>query len=113
IIDTVQSRGYVEKGEGEGTPRDVIVLSLKDQQFEREVIEEKTGADRGKLVPTPSGELIADFLTDHFEPVVDYNFTANVEKHFDEIAENKLERNKMLEDFYTPFHELIVNSGGI
>ena len=113
IIDTVQSRGYVEKGEGEGTPRDVIVLSLKDQQLDREVIQEKTGADRGKLVPTPSGELIADFLTDHFEPVVDYSFTANVEKYFDDIADNKLERNKMLEDFYTPFHELIVNSGGI
>lgn len=113
IIDTVQTRGYVEKGEGEGSTREVVVLDLKDQAVSRDIVEEKTGADRGKLVPTPSGELIADFLTDHFERVVDYGFTASVEEHFDEIANNKLERNKMLEDFYTPFHDLIVKSGGI
>ncbi|MEO5499014.1 MAG: type I DNA topoisomerase [Candidatus Saccharimonadales bacterium] len=113
IIDTVQSRGYVEKGEGEGTPREVIVLTLKSDAVSREVVEEKTGADRGKLVPTPAGELIADFLTDHFERVVDYSFTSNVEEYFDDIAENKLDRNKMLKDFYTPFHELIEKSGGI
>ena len=113
IIDTVQTRGYVEKGEGEGTPRDVVVLSLDDSAVNREVVQEKTGADKGKLIPTPSGELIADFLTDHFEQVVDYGFTASVEEHFDDIAESKLERNKMLEDFYTPFHKLIERSGGI
>lgn len=113
IIDTVQTRGYVEKGEGEGTPREIIVLDLKDDVLERRTVEEKTGADRGKLVPTPSGELISDFLTDHFERVVDYGFTASVEEHFDDIAENKLDRNKMLSDFYTPFHELIEQSGGI
>ncbi len=151
IIDTIQSRGYVEKGEGEGTPRDVIVLSFTparrstasvtetsaarvsadesstetrreavsgDDSGEktgliREVIQEKTGADRGKLVPTPSGELIADFLTSHFDKVVDYGFTASVEEHFDDIAESKMKRNDMLEDFYTPFHDLIVKSGGI
>lgn len=113
IIDTIQSRGYVEKGEGEGTPREIVVLNLKDEHVEREIVEEKTGADRGKLVPTPSGELISDFLTDYFDKVVDYGFTASVEKHFDEIAENTLDRNKMLLEFYTPFHELIVRSGGI
>jgi DNA topoisomerase-1 len=79
----------------------------------RQVVTEKTGADKGKLIPTPSGELIVDFLTSHFDKVVDYGFTASVEEHFDEIAENKLERNKMLEDFYTPFHKLIEQSGGI
>jgi DNA topoisomerase-1 len=114
IIDTVQTRGYVEKGEGEGTERDVIVLSyVPAAAIERQVVQEKTGADRGKLVPTPSGELIADFLTDHFEQVVDYGFTASVEEHFDDIADNKRSRNEMLEEFYTPFHELIVRSGGI
>jgi DNA topoisomerase-1 len=143
IIDTVQTRGYVEKGEGEGTPRDVIVLSVGEQRRDasndslapsalsdaagdtdqviagesngviRKIVQEKTGADRGKLVPTPSGELIADFLGDHFDKVVDYGFTADVEKHFDDIANSKLDRNKMLEEFYTPFHELIVKSGGI
>jgi len=113
IIDTVQTRGYVEKGDGEGTPREVIELTLENGNLGREVVEEKTGADKGKLVPTPSGELIADFLTDYFNKVVDYGFTASVEEHFDEIAEDKLDRNKMLLDFYTPFHELIEQSGGI
>ncbi len=113
IIDTVQTRGYVEKGEGEGTPRELIVLTTKNNEVEREVVTEKTGADRGKLVPTPSGELIADFLGDHFDKVVDYGFTASVEEHFDDIAGSKLDRNQMLKDFYTPFHELIVKSGGI
>ena len=113
IIDTVQTRGYVEKGEGEGTERDVIVLSTTGQSVDREIVKEKTGADRGKLVPTPSGELIADFLGDYFDQVVDYGFTASVEKHFDDIADNKLDRNKMLADFYTPFHDLIEQSGGI
>lgn len=159
IIDTVQTRGYVVKGEGEGTPRDVVVLSIgQDSTVEplgsasdetsaarasqgagalaearreavsedvagkeatvkngviRQIVQEKTGADRGKLVPTPSGELIADFLSDHFEPVVDYKFTANVEEYFDKIATGALARNTMLEGFYKPFHELIEQSGGI
>jgi DNA topoisomerase-1 len=113
IIDTIQTRGYVERGEGEGTERDVILLSYANDTVNREVVTEKTGADRGKLVPRPAGELIADFLGDHFEQVVDYGFTASVEKHFDDIANEKLERNKMLEAFYTPFHTLIEQSGGI
>lgn len=113
IIDTVQTRGYVVKGEGEGTPRDVIVLGYDGNSVEREIVQEKTGANRGKLVPTPAGELIADFLGDHFEQVVDYDFTANVEQEFDRIAEDKLARNAMLKAFYTPFHTLIEQSGGI
>lgn len=113
IINTVQVRGYAVKGEGEGEPRDVIVLSLNKDEVTREIIQEKTGSDRGKLVPTPSGEVVSDFLTGHFDQVVDYGFTAKVEEEFDEIATGKLERNKMLQDFYTPFHELIEKSGGI
>jgi DNA topoisomerase-1 len=113
IIDTVQTRGYVEKGDGEGSERDVVVLRLLDGEVDREVIQEKTGSTKGKLVPTPAGELIAGFLSDHFEPVVDYGFTASVEEHFDEIAENKLARNKMLQDFYDPFHALITKSSDI
>jgi len=113
IINTVQVRGYAEKGEGEGTPRDVIVYNLKDGQVNREVIQEKTGADRGKLVPTAAGQVVSDFLTNHFDQIVDYGFTAKVEEEFDEIAQGKLERNSMLEDFYKPFHQLITESGGI
>lgn len=113
IINTVQVRGYAVKGEGEGTPRDVIVLNLKDKKLGREVIAENTGADRGKLVPTPVGMIISDFLVEHFEPVIDYDFTAEVEQEFDQIAAKKLERNKMLKSFYEPFHKLVEKSGNV
>lgn len=131
IINTVQTRGYVERGESEGNEREVIVLAYQPGDREassvkdavtltgnvgpiiRTIVTEKTGSDRGKLVPTPAGELIADFLTNHFEPVVDYGFTASVEEHFDDIASAALERNRMLSDFYGPFHALIDKSGDI
>ena len=113
IIDTVQTRGYVEKGDSEGQPRDVIVLSYNGEEVSRDVVQEKTGSTRGKLIPTPSGELIADFLTDHFTQIVDYDFTANVETEFDKIAAADLAKSAMLNGFYTPFHKLIEQSGGI
>ena len=113
IIDTVQTRGYVEKGDSEGQPRDVIVLNYNGEEVSRDVIQEKTGSTRGKLIPTPSGELIADFLTDHFTQIVDYDFTANVETEFDKIAAANLAKSAMLNGFYTPFHKLIEQSGGI
>ena len=113
IIDTVQTRGYVEKGDSEGQPRDVIVLSYNGEEVSRDIVQEKTGSTRGKLIPTPSGELIADFLTDHFTQIVDYDFTANVETEFDKIAAAELAKSAMLHGFYTPFHKLIEQSGGI
>jgi DNA topoisomerase-1 len=113
IINTVQVRGYAEKGENEGSPRDVVCLSLQDNSITRDVEQEKTGSDRGKLVPTPSGEVLSDFLINHFEPVVDYDFTAKVETEFDKIAAGALARNTMLDHFYTPFHILIENSDNI
>lgn len=113
IINTIQARDYAVKGEGEGEPRDVITFTLNGDTVEREVIQEKTGSDRGKLVPTAIGMMISDFLTEHFEQVVDYGFTAEVEEDFDKIAAGALARNVMLEKFYTPFHELIGKSGDI
>ncbi|MDB5180007.1 MAG: topA [Candidatus Saccharibacteria bacterium] len=114
IINTIQARDYVVKGDGEGEERDVITLTAgASRDVEREVIKEKTGSDKGKLVPTGVGQMISDFLTDHFEQVVDYSFTANVEEDFDKIAAGALARNVMLEKFYEPFHKLIENSGGI
>ena len=113
IMNTIQTRGYAEKGDSEGTPRDVILLQLIDNKVEREIIQEKTGSNKGKLVPTPAGELISGFLTDHFDRVVDYGFTADVEKDFDDIAGDRLARNAMLEKFYAPFHALIEQSGNI
>lgn len=114
IINTVQARGYAEKGEGEGVERDVITLAVTPgASVNREVVQEKTGSDKGKLVPTSIGMMISDFLGDYFEQVVDYGFTADVEEEFDQIATGALARNVMLEKFYTPFHKLIENSGGI
>ena len=113
IINTVQVRGYAIKGEAEGTPRDVIQLTLGGDSVKREVIQEKTGSDKGKLVPTASGQVVSDFLANHFDQIVDYGFTANVEAEFDHIANGELQRNKMLDEFYKPFHQLITESGGI
>ena len=113
IMNTIQTRGYAEKGDSEGIPRDVILLQLIDNKVEREITQEKTGSNKGKLVPTPAGELISGFLTDHFDRVVDYGFTADVEKDFDDIAGDRLARNTMLEKFYAPFHALIDQSGNI
>ncbi|MEI7918114.1 MAG: type I DNA topoisomerase [Candidatus Saccharibacteria bacterium] len=113
IINTVQVRGYAEKGEAEGTPRDIINLNLQNNIIERKIVQEKTGSDRGKLVPTAAGEVVSDFLSNHFEQIVDYGFTATVELGFDKIAAGALARNTMLDGFYIPFHKLIEGSGGI
>ena len=80
IINTIQVRDYVEKGEGEGDERDVITLGVTPgKDVVREVVKEKTGADRGKLVPTSIGMMMSDFLTEHFEQIVNFGFTAEVE----------------------------------
>lgn len=113
IINTIQVRGYAEKGDSEGESRDVIVLNLKDTAVRRNVVQEKTGSNRGKLVPTASGKVLNDFLVNHFDQVVNYGFTADVEEEFDQIAQNKLERNHMLRQFYDPFHTLIEQSSNI
>jgi len=113
IINTIQVRGYAEKGENEGAPRDFINLSLRHDTITREVSSEKTGSDKGKLVPTPTGEVVSDFLVNHFDQIVDYGFTAKVEDSFDKIATGALARNVMLDDFYKPFHKLIESSGDI
>jgi len=113
IINTIQVRGYANKGENEGSPRDVIVLNLKDKTVNRNIIQEKTGSDKGKLIPTASGEVLSDFLLGHFDQIVDYDFTANVETEFDKIAAGALARNIMLDKFYKPFHKLIENSDEI
>ena len=113
IIDTIQTRGYVEKGIGEGEPRDVITLSYNGESVERDIVQEKTGSTKGKLIPTPSGELITSFLTNHFDRVVDYDFTAKVEEKFDDVAKGAAEKSKILHEFYTPFHQLIEKSSEI
>ena len=84
-----------------------------EMELREHEIEEKSGANRGKLIPTPVGELVSDFLTDHFDQIVNYGFTADVEGKLDQIAEKKLEKLKMLRDFYGPFAKLVKNSEDI
>ena len=110
IMQAIQTRGYVVKGDSEGEPRDVIQLTLKKGKVAREIVTEKAGSTKGKLLPTPIGELLAGFLTDNFNNIVDYQFTANIEEDLDKIAEHKLERVKMLRDFYKPFQKEVVKS---
>ena len=114
IIDTIQVRGYAEKGEDEGKERPAIQLKLtKNSEISKEILNEKTGSTKGKLVPTPSGEVLSNFLNEHFNQVVDYGWTANLENDFDKIAAGEADRIKVLDDFYNPFHKLILNSGEI
>ena len=113
ILDTIQARGYALKGEGEGNLRGVIQISLSKNKINREVIQEKTGSTKGKLLPTASGEVLSDFLNDYFNQVVDYGWTANLENDFDKIAIGEENRLEVLDDFYKPFHKLIIDSGEI
>ncbi len=121
IMSAIQARGYVIKGENEGEEREVLELKAHPsacQSSEKiEVItnsvKEKFGANKGKLVPTPIGELVSGFLTDNFKNIVDYKFTANIEKDLDLVADAKLERVKMLRDFYGPFRDTVLAANGV
>ncbi len=112
IMSAIQTRGYVVKGESEGEPRDFVELTLEKGQVKREIVTEKTGATKGKLLPTPTGELITHFLSDNFQNIVDYQFTAHIEEDLDKIAEHELERVQMLRDFYGPFSKEVAKSEG-
>lgn len=107
IMSAIQARGYVVKGDSDGEEREIKELVLKNGKIIENTVTEKTGSNKGKLLPTPVGELVADFLTDHFDQIIDYGFTADVETKLDKIAEAKLERVKMLRDFYNPFLKLV------
>lgn len=106
-ISTVQKREYVVKESREGTPRSYRVLSLKNDQLHKNDATENTGAEKGKLFPTDIGMVVNDFLVEHFAAVVDQDFTANVEKEFDAIADGKMNWRDMLKRFYKPFHDNI------
>jgi DNA topoisomerase-1 len=104
-ISTIQNRGYVVKEDREGKSRNFRVLTLKAGEIKNEQRAENTGAERGKLFPTDIGSVVNDFLVLHFQGIVDFNFTAKVEKQFDEIAQGLSEWTDMIRAFYTPFHE--------
>src|SRR5690606_38794129 len=96
-ISTIQNRGYVVKEDRDGKPRDYKVLKLSGGQISEVVKSEMTGVERSKLFPTDIGMLVNDFLVEHFKGIVDYNFTAKVEREFDEIAQGQKEWTDMLE----------------
>ena len=104
-ISTIIKRNYVEKKDKEGTRRDFRVLRLQNDEVRKVTDQENTGAEKSKLFPTDLGLVVTDFLSQHFEKVMDYSFTASIEKEFDEIADGKMKWNKMVGEFYTPFHE--------
>lgn len=104
-ISTIQNRGYVVKEDREGRQRNFRVLTLKGESITKEEKSENTGAERGKLFPTDIGSVVNDFLVQYFKGIVDYHFTAGVEKQFDEIAQGLEEWTNMISKFYQPFHQ--------
>lgn len=106
-ISTVITRGYVVKEDRQGSKRDYHMITLKSNQVSQSVGSENSGAEKARLSPTDIGMVVTDFLEQHFPNILEYTFTASVEKEFDEIAEGKIQWQNMLTAFYTPFHKTI------
>ena len=109
-ISTIQKRGYVIKENRDGKERQYQELILKDSKISKKTKTEITGAEKAKLFPTDVAMIVNDFLQAHFEAIMDYSFTAKVEKEFDEIAEGKKDWVKMIDDFYKKFHPKVVET---
>ena len=108
-ISTIQNRGYVEKGTVEGIERSYSQLLLEGDAIQEKKLSETIGSDKGKMVPTDIGLIVNDFLVNHFANILDYNFTAKVEKDFDEIASGEEDWHKVMKDFYKDFHPNVVD----
>ncbi|WP_321334357.1 type I DNA topoisomerase [uncultured Bacteroides sp.] len=106
-ISTIQQRGYVEKGDKEGEERLYNMLSLRNSTIEDVTQSEITGNEKSKLFPTDIGIVVNDFLTEYFPNILDFNFTANVEKEFDEVAEGEKKWTEILKNFYEGFHSSV------
>lgn len=106
-ISTIQKREYVVKEDRPGVKRNYQIIKMVNDQIKEKKETENTGQEKAKLFPTDIGTLVNKFLVQHFENIIDYNFTANVEKEFDEIAEGRTVWNQMIKDFYTSFHQQI------
>lgn len=109
-ISTIQQRGYVEKGEKAGEERSYNVLALQNNEITDITQVEITGAEKAKLIPTDIGTVVNDFLMEYFPNILDYNFTASVEKQFDEIAEGEKKWTAILSNFYQGFHPSVENT---
>ncbi|MFI3317128.1 MAG: type I DNA topoisomerase [Rikenellaceae bacterium] len=106
-ISTVITRGYVVKQSRDAVEREYTQLTLKDEQISTNFLKENVGKEKDRLSPTDIGMLVNDYLEGQFSEIIDYNFTANVEKEFDRVAEGEVAWNKMIDDFYKPFHSMI------
>lgn len=107
IITTIQQRQYVEKGEDEGTPRSFRTITLENGSITEGERVQNVGSNKGRLVPTDVGIIVNSFLKEYFPDILDFNFTANVEEKFDEIARGELKWNDEIGDFYTVFHPAV------
>ncbi len=105
IISTILNRGYVLKEDRQGVERKYLFVLLKNNKIYKEEKTEITGAEKSKLFPSDIGIVVNDFLVEYFKNILSYNFTATVEKQFDEIAEGKIEWSNMIDQFYRPFHK--------
>lgn len=112
-ISTIQKRGYVIKEDRDGRARKLTQLTLKDNAVKTAVITENTGQEKSKLFPTDLAMITNDFLVEHFPRVTDFNFTAMVEKEFDDIAEGKIEWQSMLKGFYGDFHKQVLQTENV
>ena len=106
-ISTVQNRKYVEKGSSEGDLRKFEQLTLEEGNIKKVVLSEKVGADKGKLIPTDIGLIVNDFLVENFKNILDFNFTAEVEQSFDNIAKGEKDWTEMIRRFYNQFHSTV------
>ncbi len=106
-ISTILARGYVEKRDKEGVKRAYQLMVLQQNKISKTTESENIGAEKSKLFPTDLGMVVNDFLREHFHKVMDFDFTAKIEAEFDHIAEGRQLWNKMIDDFYLPFHESV------
>ncbi len=109
-ISTIQKREYIVKEDREGKTREINHITLKGGKIKEAVKKENYGYEKGKLFPTDTGELVTKFLMQYFDNIMDYQFTATVEKEFDEIAQGLKKWNKMIEKFYSPFHKRVTET---
>ena len=109
-ISTIQQREYVVKGDKPGFKRSYQIINLTDDKISAKTVSEMAGVEKGKLLPTDIGTVVNDFLNEHFPKIMDYNFTANVEKEFDDIADGKEEWTDAMRSFYHEFHPMVENA---
>lgn len=112
-INTIQTRGYVERGDLEGVEKDVQKIRLENGVIEQTTVKLMYGRDSNKLFPTDTGKVVTDFLVKHFAEVMDYDFTKDVEEELDQIALAKKNRVEVLHEFYNPFHKLVEGSADV